>query len=150
VNSATGRSCSLRRGQPPGLLLGTSVAPSRLFLKPKGFRSTFINGIEFEGESPNMEAAWCEWKPSDQKRSVVKWPKNGKTYRLTQMVRRNISLGLAGLRSQMGLISRLLIRRQDSFSTFNGTHLGLPEKQKAPETLGCRGFVRKGSGRYRT
>ena len=29
-------------------------------------------------------------------------------------------------------------------------HCGSSEKQKAPETLGCRGSLRKGSGRYRT
>ena len=58
--------------------------------------------------------------------------------------------GPAGLRGLQGLFSRLLIPRQDSFLVVRGTHLKSPGKQKAPETLGSRGFVRKGSGRYRT
>lgn len=63
---------------------------------------------------------------------------------------RGLQRSLPGLRAIQGLFSRLLIPRQDSFSTINGTHLRMPEKQKAPETLGSRGFVRMGSGRYRT
>jgi hypothetical protein len=60
------------------------------------------------------------------------------------------AIRLEGLFCLQGLISRLLTPRQDSFSTVNGTHPRMPEKQKAPETLGFRGFVRMGSGRYRT
>lgn len=66
------------------------------------------------------------------------------------MRRRNASLGSRGLQAAEGLFWGLLNQRQDSFSTVNGTHLRIPEMQKALETLGFRGSLRMGSGRYRT
>ncbi len=115
------------------------MRPASILFNLEGLKQTFINRIESGGEPLRVALAsfFCTTA-----RPVVGGSgplANEKTHPCW-----------VGLRSLQGLFPRLLIPRQDSFSTVNGTHLRISEKQKAPETLGCRGFVRMGSGRYRT
>lgn len=147
------------------------------FLNLKGFISRFINGIEYGSEGRNRTCQLCVWTPCGPQHGSKICPENEKTRRHVLRVatrgQQQASLGhaeglRAGRHTQVGL--RLPRAIQERFGTpgGEGTHFetprpasglifwhqrdsfGMPEKQKAPETLGSRGFLRQGSGRYRT
>jgi hypothetical protein len=115
------------------------VRPASLLFNLERLKQTFINRIESGGEPLRVALASFFWTTA---RPVV----GGSG----PLANEKTPPGSAGLRGLQGLFSRLLIPRQDSFLVVRGTHLGRPDKQKAPETLGCRGFLKMGSGRYRT
>ena len=115
------------------------MRPASILFNLEGLKQTFINRIESGGEPLRVALASFFCTTARPVAGGSGPLANEKTHPCW-----------AGLRSLQGLFPRLLIPRQDSFVVVRGTHLKSPDKQKAPETLGSRGFVKKGSGRYRT